>query len=345
MSSVQLIKQVMYKEKPVQVYELKADDGTSAVISNYGCIIQSLVVKDKNGNDRDVVLGFDSIEDYWNEDYLKGYPYFGAIIGRYANRIKGARFQLNGETIQLTQNKGTNILHGGDEGFDKKVWTVVSQQTEPHAAITMQYKSAAGEEGFPGNLTTTISFRLLNHELSYEISAVTDAPTAINFAHHGYFNLDVQHTTVGQQQVKINADYWLEQDEEFCVTGKLLSTSGSDYDFSDWKPVLQEWNKEDGYDQTFVVNRTTDDLILAAEAKSSDDALHMQVYTTEPVVHFYTGKWIPVIKGKKGEQYQSYSAYCFETQHHPNAVNIPSAPTTILHPGEEFRQVNSYRFQ
>jgi aldose 1-epimerase len=344
MASVNKIQEVTRNNQSVEVYELKSGNGTTAVITNYGGIIMKLIVKDKNGEARDVVLGFDSVEDYWSEEYLKGYPYFGAIIGRYANRIKGASFPLNGETIKVTANTGTNILHGGKEGFDQKVWKVVKTETSPEASITLQYISADGEEGFPGELTTTVTFIVKDNELAYEVEASTNKTTVINLAHHGYFNLDKNHSSVGQQKVKLNADYWLEQDADFCVTGKLIPALNTNYDFSSWKTVSQEWNKDDGYDQTFVINRSNNDLILAAEALSSDEALHMQVYTTEPVVHLYTGKWIPVIKGKNGEQYQGYCAYCFETQHQPNAVNVPAFPSTVLNPGEKYSQANSYRF-
>ncbi len=344
MSSVQLISEVKYHNKTIAVYELKEKEGTTAIISNYGCILMSLVVKDKNGNARDVVLGFDKIEDYLDEKYLEGYPYFGAIIGRYANRIKDGSFSLNGKYIQLAQNNGTSTLHGGAEGFDKKIWDIVQIKSTPYPSLVMEYKSKDGEEGFPGTLTTTISFRLLQNELQYEITAFTDATTIINFTHHSYFNLDKNHSSVHEQHVRINANNWLQQDDEFCVTGHLNPVENSPYDFNSWQPVSQPWNKQDGYDQTFVISKSGDLLRLAAEAKSSDESLHMKVFTTLPVVHFYTGKWIPEIKGKKGSLYKPFCAYCFETQHYPNAVNIPHFPNTLLNPGEVYLQKNCYRF-
>ncbi len=344
MATVNLIHKINYKDQAVEVYELKSDNGTTAVITNYGCIIMKLIVNDKNGEARDVVLGFDHVQDYWSDEYLKNYPYFGAVVGRYANRIKGAAFSLNGHSISVTANDGSNILHGGKEGFDKKVWKVLKTDTVPSASVILQYISADGEEGFPGELATTVTFSVLDNELVYEIDAVTNKTTVVNFAHHGYFNLDKQHESVGEQKIKIYADYWLEQWEDFCATGKLIPTLNSGYDFSQWKTVQQQWNKDEGYDQSFLINRDSSNLTLAAEAKSSDEALHMKVYTTEPVVHLYTGKWIPSVKGKKGEQYQGYCAFCFETQHHPNAINVPEFPSTILNPGEKYSQVNKYKF-
>jgi aldose 1-epimerase len=343
MSVINQIQQVAYKGKSVKVFELTHESGAKALISNYGCILMKLSVRDKADQLRDVVLGFDTIEEYWSEAYLKNYPYFSAIIGRYANRIKGASFPINGKQIQVSNNKDGNILHGGFEGFDKKVWDVVEIKNDINPSITFQYVSADAEEGFLGTLTTKFSVTLHANSLEYDIEASTDAPTAVNLSYHPYFNLDAS-ASVNKQKAIIHANHWLEQDEDFCVTGKLIPTAGTNYDFSQWNTISQDWNKVAGYDQTFVANKTNGELSLLAEALSSDANLHMQVLSTEPVVHFYTGKWIPTVQGKQQLTYCAFSGYCFETHAHPNAVNIDSFPNTILRPGESYKHKTIYKF-
>ena len=275
---------------------------------------------------------------------MKDYPYFGAVIGRYANRIKGASFILAGKRIQLENNKNGNTLHGGFEGFDKKVWDVIEVKDETNPSISFQYISPGGEEGFPGTLTTKFTITLIYSGLQYSIEIIADAPTAVNLSYHLYFNLDENSSTVNEQYVKIHAQLWLEQDDDYCVTGKLIATENTLYDFTNWQPVSQVWNKVDGYDQSFVADKNNDELSLMAEAKSSDGNLHMQISSTEPVVHFYTGKWIPRVKGKSGIEYQPFSGYCFETHQYPNAVNMPGFPNTILQPGEVKKQTTLFQF-
>ena len=254
------------------------------------------------------------------------------------------RPHLAGKRIQLADNKAGNTLHGGFEGFDKKVWDVIEVKDETNPSISFQYISPDGEEGFPGSLTTKFTVTLTASTLQYNIEAVTDAATAINLSYHPYFTLDENSSAVNEQKAKIHAAHWLEQDDDFCVTGKLIATKNTPYDFSNWQPILQLWNKDDGYDQSFVADKRKDELSLMAEAKSSDDNLHMQVYSTEPVVHFYTGKWIPNIKGKQELAYGPFSGYCFETHQYPNAVNIPGFANTILQPGEVQQQTTIFQF-
>lgn len=345
MASVKIVEQTKHRNRDVFVYELKRENGLSAIITNYGCILMSLNVPCNDGNTRDVVLGFDKVEDYWDEKYLSDYPYFGAIIGRYANRIRKGEFEIGNETISLSKNKSGNTLHGGFEGFDKKVWEVVGVNESSECSISLKYISEDGEEGFPGKLTTIIYFSLLPDGLKYTFEATTDKTTAINLSHHSYFNLDAIHTQSKEQLVRIHAAHWLEQDAAFCTTGKIIPVKDGDYDFNEWKPALQSWNVADGFDQTFVLSKSSWPSKPAAEAKSGDGRLHMSVYTTEPVVHFYTGKWIPIIKGKAGKQYEPFSGYCFETHGFPNAVNITEFPSNLLLPGENYTHSTQYIFE
>jgi len=344
-NNIKIIKELKKDGHSIFVYQLSCSDGSSATISNYGCTLMKLLLNDKNGNLRDIVLGFDTIEEYFEEYYQENYPYFGTVIGRYANRIKGGLFKLDNTIVHLTKNKGNNTLHGGAAGFDKKVWDIIDLNNTQYPSITMQYISPDGEEGFPGSITTRFTFSLLPASFQCQIEANTNKATPVNLTYHPYFNLDKNHTSVGKQKAKIYANHWLEQDEEFCLTGKLTPVDSSHYDFRDWQPVIQQWNIEDGYDQTFVTSKNNDSLSIVAEALSSDEALHMQILSTEPVVHFYTGKWIPVVIGKNRETYSPFSGYCFETHGHPNAVNIPAFPDSILRPGEVYKQTTIYKFK
>jgi aldose 1-epimerase len=326
----------------IYLFALHNSKGTKVLISNYGAIISSFEVKQPNGQTNDIVLGFDKMEDYIAPSYLHNYPWLGAAVGRYGNRIKDASFKIDGHSYQLSRNNGSDQLHGGTTGFDKKVWRLVSFSG---TALELHYLSPDGEEGYPGNLSVTIRFELgETNELSYEYTAVCDQPTAVNLTHHGYFNLDNDKGSIAQHEVKLYSTQYLEQGDNFVATGRLINTKNTPYDFSQWKKISRDWNPADGYDQSFVVDNKNDTTPgLVAEARSPQSGLQLEVWSTEPVVHFYTGKYIPSIKGKQGIMYGPYSAFCLETQVHPNAVNISHFPNTILRPGETYRQKTLYR--
>ncbi len=327
----------------IYLFTLRNTKGTEVLITNYGAIITSFKVKQANGDVNDIVLGFDKVEDYLSEEYLAGYPYFGAAIGRYANRIKNGEFSIDNTNYFVEKNKITDHLHGGLTGFDKKVWRPISNSA---TKLSLSYKSVDGEEGYPGNLEATIHFELTDtDELIYEYNATTDKTTAVNLTHHSYFNLNNGAGTIGDHLVKINSSAILEQDDNFVVTGKSIPVKNNFYDFTQLKRISKEWIADDGYDQSFVLNDAgTDDLHFAAEAYSEQSKLKLEVYTSEPLVHFYTGKWIPPLKnGKAGNSYGSFSGFCFETQKHPNAINIPHFPNTVLRPGETYQTKTMYR--
>ena len=331
--------------KEVYLATLKNANGTTVSISNYGAIISSFKIKTSYGLN-DIVLGFDRVEDYLSAKYLASYPYFGAAIGRYANRIANGTFYLDSRKIELSKNSGANQLHGGFQGFDRKVWTILPSEK---GSFLLEYKSADGEEGYPGNLTVTIHFQLTDSdELLYEYIATTDQSTPVNLTHHSYFNLDNGSGTIGTHRVQLNADHFLEQDPSYCATGRTLTVKNTPYDFTTLKQVNSNWIPGEGYDQSFVINKNEDqhkmnDLHLAAAVLSAQSAIKLEVFTNAPIVHFYTGKYITAIEGKQGEVYQPFSGLCFETQEYPNAVNIPSFPGTILRPGETYRFKTMYR--
>lgn len=324
----------------IYLFTLHNAKGIEVSISNYGAIITSFKVKQEDGNINDIVLGFDRPGDYLSEHYLSNYPYFGAAIGRYANRIKNAEFGIDDKKYYLKKNKSVDHLHGGENGFDKKTWVCKSHSKN---TLALSYKSADGEEGYPGNLETTLHFELTgNNELIYEYTAATDKSTAVNLTHHSYFNLTNDKRTIGDHLVKINSATILEQNDNMVVTGKYLPVENTMYDFRKTRRIAENWNADDGFDQTFIIeDKTIADPV--AEAYSAATGIKLQVYTSEPAVHFYTGKWIPQLKGKNGSNYGPFTGFCFETQKHPNAVNIPHFPNTVLRPGEIYRSKTIYK--
>ncbi|WP_316811911.1 aldose epimerase family protein [Pedobacter heparinus] len=329
--------------KEILGVELTNTQGTYVKIYNYGAIINKFIVANKHGEKQDIVLGFDDVDQYTSEDYLQNYPYFGAVIGRYANRIKNGRFSIDGETYQLSQASGGDCLHGGDIGFDRKVWDVLST-IDP--SVTLQYVSAAGEEHFPGNLTVQLTFKLTDeNELILDFKATTDAPTAINLTHHSYFNLSPDGGSVADHLHRMPASYYLEQDDNYVVTGKLLPVAGTIHDFLGDKTIGRDWNAAEGYDQTYVLDKEYGEFTLASETSEQSGGLKLSVYTTEPVAHFYTAKYMDVKGGKAGKDYHPFEAFCVETQHHPNAINIPQFPNTVLRPGEIYKQTTIYKIE
>jgi aldose 1-epimerase len=332
------------KGEDIYLFSLINKHGTIVSITNYGAIITAFKIKTTEQSFNDIVLGFDNVADYLSDDYLKHYAYLGASCGRYANRIKNGKIILAGKKYQLTQNMGNDILHGGKEGFDKKTWQVVSVNEFPNPTLELKYLSKDGEEGFPGNLETTIRFELNDeNELSYEFIATTDKPTAINLTHHSYFNLNNGKGTIEEHEVKINASYILAQDEGFVCNGEFIAVANNQYDFTIFKAISTDWDKADGYDQCFIIDNKTDELELVAEARSKESGIEVQIFSTEPAVQFYTGRGLNIKNAKWGNQYVPFSGFCLETHKHPNAINIPHFPNTVLRPGEKYYQKNIYK--
>jgi len=329
--------------KQIYAAELTNSHGTYVKIYNYGAIISSFIVENAFGEKQDIVLGFDDFTGYLNEDYLAAYPYLGAVIGRYANRIKNAKFEIAGKDYQLSQKNGPDSLHGGEIGFDRKVWDILPTVAP---GLTLQYVSPAGEEGFPGNLTVQLTFKLTeDNELILDFMAKTDEATAINLTHHGYFNLSPAGGNIGNHTHRMPASYYLQQDDNYAVTGVEVPVEGTKYDFLGPKLIGQDWDPEEGYDQTFVLDKEAGELTLAAETSEDISGLKLSVYTTEPVAHFYTAKYLNVKNGKKGRNYGPFEAFCVETQHHPNAINIPHFPSTVLLPGDTYKQTTIYKIE
>jgi len=327
--------------KDIYLFTLRNGNGTEALITNYGAILMAFKVRMPDKTTNDIVLGFDNVHDYLRTDYLEHYPFFGAAIGRYANRIKNASFKIDGEEFLVSKNWGDDQLHGGVDGFDKKVWEFVSFDEDCNI-LELKYLSVDGEEGFPGNLEVKINFELNDeNDLIYSYHATTDKNTVINLTHHSYFNLNNGEGTIEDHELKINADKILEQDDHLAATGNYIAVDNSKYDFREFHSISERMN--DGYDQSFVIDTPGNQLTHVAEACSKKSGLKLQLLSTDPVVHFYTGGGIPKLTGKNGIEYGPFSGFCLETQKHPNAINIPKFPNTVLRPGEIYTQRTVYK--
>ena len=332
----------------VDLYTLRNRRGFEAKITNYGGIVVSLKVPDRNGKFGDVVLGFNDFDSY-----LKNDPYLGALIGRYGNRIAKGRFTLNGVEYKLAQNNGENHLHGGIKGFDKVVWTGIARSTRGGAELVLTYLSKDGEEGYPGNLNVTVIYRLTNNDLRIDYSATTDKDTVTNLTHHSYFNLAGEgNGDILNHLVTINADRFIPTDAGSIPTGELKPVAGTPFDFLKPMGIGARINQDDeqlkfgrGYDHTWVINGRPGTMRLAATAYEATSGRVMQVWTTEPGVQFYTGNFLDgTLTGKSGKPYARRTGFCLETQHYPDSPNQPSFPTTTLKKGQTYKSTTIYRF-
>lgn len=327
----------------IYLFTLKNTKGHEVCITNYGAIITSMKVRKADGTITDIVLGFDKVGDYFSEIYLKNYMWMSCAVGRYANRIKDGACIIEGKKYQLSKNIGSDQLHGGIEGFDKKTWEVVKFNSLKNE-LELKYKSPDGEEGYPGNLSVNLKFSLGDNELSYEYRATTDQTTIINLTRHEYFNLNNGSGNNHEYMVQINSSKILEQGKNLVTTGGLTRIEDTVFDFQKWKKIGDQTAMENGYDKSFVLNKNEKEFGFAAQAYCQRSGVGLMILTSEPILHFYSGKGIPKMKGKNGNEYNSCSGFCFETHKHPNAINIPRFPSTILRPGENYYEKTSYYF-
>jgi aldose 1-epimerase len=311
-------------------------------LTNFGGIVTSLVIPDRNGHPGDVVLGFDNLSDY-----IGVHPYFGCIVGRYANRISGAKFDLDGKTVQLTKNIGENHLHGGNSGFDKKIWKAQQVKEGNEAGIELTYVSPDGEEGYPGTLKVTVKYTITaDMELKIRYFAETDQPTPINLTHHGYFNLKgAGNGDILDHELMINADRFNVVNDQLLPTGELRPVDGNAMDFRQSKPIGRDMALvEGGFDHNFALN-TDGALTRAAVLEEATFGRRMEVYTTQPGIQFYGGNFLDgSVTGKEGKVYFKHFGMCLETQHFPDSPNQPDFPNTILRPGESFSSMTIYKF-
>ncbi|WP_426492700.1 aldose epimerase family protein [Hymenobacter sp. 102] len=329
----------------VQLYTLTNAHGLKATISTYGGTVTSLLVPDKAGQLGDVVLGFDSLAGYQSPEYRKSGPYFGALIGRYGNRIAKGRFTLDGKEYTLATNNGPNHLHGGLKGFDKVVWQAQPGSSADGQTLTLTYRSKDGEEGYPGNLDVTVVYTLTaKDELKIDYSATTDKATPLNLTNHSYFNLGGGKDVLGHE-VTLPADRYTVVDASLIPTGELRPVKGTPFDFTSAHAIGERIAQvPGGYDHNWVLTQT-DGLHEAATVYEPTTGRTMTVRTTEPGIQFYTGNFLDgSLKGKGGKVYGKHAGFCLETQHFPDSPNQPAFPSTILQPGQTLRSTTSYTF-
>lgn len=331
----------------MELYTLTNKTGANVKITNFGGIVVSLNVPDKSGNLADVVLGFDTLDEYF-----EGNIYFGALVGRYGNRIANGRFSLNGVEYLLAQNNGPNALHGGPKGFDKVFWEAKPLDTSDGPALELTYLSPDGEEGYPGNLSTRVVYTFTDdNALKLDYSATTDKDTVVNLTHHSFFNLAGQGDILGHE-LTLYADKFTPVDETLIPTGELRPVAGTPFDFTQSTPIGLRINQADeqlkfgvGYDHNWVLNNSDGTLALAARVFEPSSGRVMEVYTTEPGMQFYSGNFLNgSVAGKGGQRYQQRTGLCLETQHFPDSPNQPHFPSTVLRAGQTYTSTTVYKF-
>tara|TARA_B110000116_G_scaffold77464_1_gene67194 strand:- start:1446 stop:2603 length:1158 start_codon:yes stop_codon:yes gene_type:complete len=333
----------------VDEYVLTNANGVEAKIISYGAILRSLVVPDRNGNMEDIVLGYDSLDEY-----IEASPYFGAIVGRYGNRIANGKFTLDGVDYTLAANNGANHLHGGQQGFDKVVWSAKSIKEKNAVGVELSYLSKNGEEGYPGNLNVKVTYLLTSeNELQIQYHATTDKATPCNLTHHSYFNLsgDVKKDIL-DHELWINADYMIPVDDGLIPTGALDPVASTPFDFTQVEKIGSRINSEDiqiifggGYDHNWCLNEVDGSLKLQAALYDAQSGRLMEVLTLEPGLQFYSGNFLDGSNVGKGEKvYKHRYGLCLETQHYPDSPNRANFPSTILEPGEAYETKTVYKF-
>ncbi|MGA8311877.1 MAG: aldose epimerase family protein [Terriglobales bacterium] len=335
--------------RPVDLYTLTNSQGMEVRAMTYGGIIVSLRVPDKTGKFDDVVLGHDTLDGY-----LVNPPYFGVIVGRYANRIGNATFTLDGVKYTLAKNDGPNSLHGGLNGFNKQVWEAKPFKDTTGVGVAFSYLSKDGEEGYPGNLKVKVSYVLTDeNQLVIDYEATTDKATPLNLSQHSYFNLAGEGSgDILGHHLMLNADRFTPVDKTLIPTGEIRPVQGTPLDFTTPTAIGARINDNyeqlvvgRGYDHNFVINRKEDGLILAARVHEPTSGRVLEVFTTEPAVQFYSGNFLDgTITGKHGHVYKQRNGFCLETQHYPDSPNHPDFPSTILRPGATFHSQTVFKF-
>jgi aldose 1-epimerase len=334
--------------KEAFLFTLSNGSGMTATITNYGGIVTSLYAPDKNGKFADIVLGFSKLDGYTDSAYVKGCPYFGALIGRYGNRIANGAFELDGKKFTLATNNGPNHLHGGIVGFDKVLWTPKIVEGKDGAELQLQYVSKDGEEGYPGTLRVSVVYALTsNNELKISYAATTDKKTVVNLTHHSYFNLAGEGSgDVLGHVMMINADKYTPVTADLIPTGELKDVSGTAFDFRTPTAIGTHLGEvQGGYDHNFVLNASKKGMTTAARVEEPTSGRVMEVVTTEPGVQFYTGNFLNgSLMGFSGKAYKQHFGFCLETQHFPDSPNQPAFPSTVLMPNQKYATTTIYKF-
>lgn len=332
----------------VSLFKMK-NNQISAEITNYGGIVVRLFAPDRDGNVSDIALGYSTLGSYLNEN-----PFFGALIGRYGNRIGAGRFTLDGTEYTLAQNQEPNHLHGGNKGFDKVLWDAETEENDGTPTLVLKYTSEDGEEGYPGRLAVTVRYTLtVNDELMIEYTAGTDKTTVVNLTHHSYFNLagEGKGDILGHR-LKLHADSYTPTDDSLIPTGEISSVESTPMDFREEHAIgdrihddFPALNQAGGYDHNYIVGEVKNYPELIAEVVEPTSGRTLEVLTTEPAVQFYAGCNLDGTNlGKSGTYYKQYTGFCLEAQHYPDSPNQPEFPSTVLQPDQTYRQTTIYRF-
>ncbi len=331
------------KNRNVKFFVLKNKAGAEAKLISFGATLVSLKVPDKKGELADIVLGYDKLEDY-----IGSKCYFGCIVGRSANRIANAKFQLDGKEYHLAANDGKDHLHGGIKCFSKAPWQGSDFEGDDGCGVVFKYTSPDGEEGYPGNLETTVIYTLTDdNELKIGYQAVTDKKTVLNLTNHSYFNLAGHDTgDILSHRISINADEITTVDDCGIPTGIIKAVKDTELDLTVAKPIGENISKLGfGYDFNYILNKPTPaELSLAVKVVEPRSGRVMEIFTTEPAIQFYTGNFLNGIKGKAGAIYKKHDAFCLDAQHYPDSPNQPNFPSVVLQPGEIYRQLTIHKF-
>lgn len=334
--------------REVYLYTLVNRNGVSASFTNLGAVWVNMNVPDRDGNVVDVVLGFDSADEY-----LINPPHFGAPIGRNANRIAGAKFTINGKEYKLEPNNGPNNLHSGPELYQSRLWDSEAEENDLGTSVSFSLFSPDGDQGFPGNANITITYTLTpDNSLDISYHMICDADTVANFTNHSYFNLDGHDgKDTLKQRVWIDADTYTRADEGSIPTGEFTPVKGTPMDFTVMKPIEQDIHKDyealvfgGGYDHNWVLNHPQGEVSLCAASESDKTGIRMEVYTDLPGIQFYTANFLKNMTGKGGAVYEKRCCYCFETQYYPDSVNKPEFQSPVLKAGEEYKTTTIYKF-
>lgn len=325
----------------VDLYTLTGTTGMEVKIMTYGAALVSIKTPDRNGISTNIVLGFDSLPSYQAD-----VPYFGAIVGRYGNRIAKGEFQFDGNLYQLTINDGVNHLHGGLKGFDKLVWkaTPINHPTEP--GLNLKYYSEDGEEGYPGNLLVSVTYTLKGNDLEIQYEAETDQSTPVNLTNHAYFNLAGKGSVLNHV-LTLNAPYYTPVDKTLIPTGEIATVEGTPFDFTKPYEIGARINQvPGGYDHNFVLAEPSAEVLnFAALLKDPESGRVLEIYTTEPGIQFYSGNFLDGTLSNGELVFDQYAGLCLETQHFPDSPNKDHFPSTILHPGEKLQSKTVFRFR
>jgi len=332
-----------FNNENITEYSITNPSGMQVSIINYGGIVTKILTADKNKQLGDVVLGYDSLGGYLQ----KSNPYFGALVGRYANRIANAKFTLDGKTYTLAANDHGNSLHGGNKGFDKVVWK--AEKLSGDSSIRLTYQSRDGEEGYPGNLNTEVIYTLTaDNTLKIDYTATTDKATPVNLTSHCYFNLSAgKDSTILNHLLMLNAGKYTPVNDKLIPTGQVEDVRGSAMDFTGEKSIGKDIRDvKGGYDHNWVLNKNGMALQKAATLIDPESGRYMEVYTTEPGLQFYSGNFLDgaLSNTKNAQKYIKHAALCLEAQHYPDSPNQPAFPNTILKPGETYKQTTVYKF-